>query len=83
MRYNNVKFTAIATYSDGSMSNCRAFATEKAMSNWANKQYNKDEGCTVTVWVGYTDTAYCIIEKHGKINNNPLYIPIERVSCNV
>ena len=29
MRYNNVKFTAIATYSDGSMSNCRAFATEK------------------------------------------------------
>lgn len=60
MRYNNVKFTAIATYSDGSMSNCRAFATEKAMSNWANKQYNKDEGCTVTVWVGYTDTVYCI-----------------------
>ena len=59
MRYNNVKFTAIATYSDGSMSNCRAFATEKAMRNWANKQYNKDEGCTVTVWVGYTDTVYC------------------------
>lgn len=27
--------------------------------------------------------AYCIIEKHGKINNNPRYIPIERVSCNV
>ena len=32
---------------DGSMSKCRAFATEKAMSNWANKQYNKDEWCTV------------------------------------
>ena len=56
---HNVKFTAIATYADGSMSNCRACATEKAMSNWANKQYNKDEGCTVTVWVGYTDTVYC------------------------
>ena len=45
MRYNNVKFTAIAT--------------EKAMSNWANKQYSKDAGCTVTVWVSYTDTVYC------------------------
>lgn len=60
MRYNNVKFTAIATYSDGSMSNCRAFASEKAMSNWANKQFDKDEDCTVTVWIGYTDTVYCI-----------------------
>lgn len=27
--------------------------------------------------------AYCIIEKHGKINNNPLYIPIKGVCCNV
>lgn len=59
MKYSNVKFTAIATYSDGSMSNCRAFATEKAMSNWANKQFKKDMGAVVTVWEGYTDKVYC------------------------
>lgn len=47
MKYSNVKFTAIATYSDGSM------------SNWANKQYDKDNGVTVTVWEGYTDKVYC------------------------
>lgn len=59
MKYNNVKFTAIATYSDGTMSNCRAFATEKAMSNWANAQFRKDMGVIVTVWEGYTDKVYC------------------------
>ena len=59
MKFRNVKFTAIATYSDGSISDCRAFATEKAMSNWANRQFRKDEGVTVTVWEGYTDKVYC------------------------
>ena len=60
MKYSNVKFTAIAEYTDGTMSACRAFATEKAMSNWANAQFNKDEGATVTVWMGYTDIVYCV-----------------------
>ena len=60
MKYENVKFTAIATYYDGSISKCRAFATENAMSKWANKQYNKDNECSVTVWVGFTDEVYCI-----------------------
>lgn len=60
MKMQNVKFTAIANYTDGTMSNVRAFATEKAMSNWANKQYNKDHGCMVTVWEGYTDKVYCV-----------------------
>lgn len=59
MKTINVKFTAIATYSDGSMSKCRAFVTEQAMSNWANAQFRKDEGVTVTVWEGYTDKVYC------------------------
>ena len=59
MKFRNVKFTAIATYSDGSLSDCRAFATEKAMSNWANRQFRKDEGVTVTVWEGCTDKVYC------------------------
>lgn len=59
MKFRNVKFTAIATYSDGILSDCRAFATEKAMSNWANRQFRKDEGVTVTVWEGYTDKVYC------------------------
>lgn len=60
MKYANVKFTAIAEYSNGTLSSLRAFATEKAMSNWANAQYNKDEGTTVTVWEGYTDKVYCV-----------------------
>lgn len=60
MRYENVKFTAIAEYSDGKTSRCRAFATERAMSKWANAQYRKDEGTTVTVWEGYTDKVYCV-----------------------
>lgn len=59
MKVRNVKFTAVATYSDGSLSDWRAFATEKAMSNWANRQFRKDEGVTVTVWEGYTDKVYC------------------------
>ena len=59
MKVRNVKFTAIATYSDGSLSDWRAFATEKAMSNWANRQFRKDEGVTVTVWEGYTNKVYC------------------------
>ena len=60
MKYTNVKFTAIAEYSNGSLSNCRAFATERAMSNWANAQFDKDEGVTVTVWEGYSDKVYCV-----------------------
>lgn len=59
MYYKNVKFTAIATYSDGRMSECKAFATEKVMSKWANAQFLKDEGVTVTVWEGFTDKVYC------------------------
>lgn len=54
MKWQNVKFTAIAEYSNGSLSELRAFATEKAMSNWVNKQFAKDEGVTVTVYKGYT-----------------------------
>lgn len=59
MKHCNVKFSAIAEYSDGSMSRCRWFATERAMSNWANAQFRKDEGTTVTVWEGTTDKVYC------------------------
>lgn len=59
MKYRNVQFTAIATYSDGTSSKLRAFVTEKALSKWANKQYEKDAGTTVTVWEGYTDNVYC------------------------
>lgn len=59
MKSANVKFSAIAEYSNGKMSNCRWFATEKAMSNWANAQFDKDEGVTVTVWIGLTDRVYC------------------------
>lgn len=58
MKIHNVKFTAIAEYSDGSMSACRWFCTEKAMSNWANAQFKKDEGATVTVWEGTSDRIY-------------------------
>lgn len=60
MKYSNIKFTAIAKYTNGTMSDCRAFCTEKAMSNWANKQFDKDEGVTVTVWKGFTDSVYCV-----------------------
>lgn len=59
MKIANVKFSAIAEYSNGKMSNCRWFATEQAMSNWANAQFEKDIGVTVTVWVGLTDKIYC------------------------
>lgn len=60
MKMANVKFSAIAEYSNGTMSKCRWFATEQALSNWANAQYNKDEEVTVTVWVGLTDKVYCV-----------------------
>ena len=59
MKYTNVKFTAIATYSNGAMSKCRMFATEKAMSNWANAQFDKDEGVAITVWEGLSEKVYC------------------------
>lgn len=58
MKRTNVKFTAIATYSDGAMSNLMAFVTEAAMSKWVNKQYMKDEGVVVTVWEGYSNKVY-------------------------
>lgn len=60
MKIANVKFSAIAEYSNGTMSNCRWFCSEQAMSNWANAQFRKDEGVTVTVWEGTTDKVYCV-----------------------
>lgn len=59
MKFTNVKFSAIAEYSDGTMSKCRLFCTEQAMSNWANAQFRKDEGATVTVWHAFTDKVFC------------------------
>lgn len=59
MYIRNSKFYAIATYSDGSMSECRFFCTENALSNWANKQYKKDNDVTVNVWDAKTDKPYC------------------------
>lgn len=58
MKRTNVKFTAIATYSDGATSNLMAFVTESAMRKWVNKQYMKDEGVVVTVWEGYSMKVY-------------------------
>lgn len=55
IKYENVKYTAVAEYSDGTLSNCRVFATHKALSNWVNKQFAIDEGVKVTVWDGFTD----------------------------
>lgn len=60
MRTCNIKFTAIATYSSGIDSKARFFVTEQAVSNWANKQYNKDNGVTVTVWNGIMESVYCV-----------------------
>ena len=59
MKFSNVKFSAIAEYSNGAMSDCRWFASEKAMSNWVNEQFDKDETVSITVWVGLTDRVYC------------------------
>lgn len=60
MKINNVKFEAIAQYSNGEMSKDRWFCTEKALSNWANAQFRKDEGVTVTVWHAFTNIVFCI-----------------------
>lgn len=60
MKIKNVVYTACAQYSDGTFSNLRAFATERAMSNWANAQYRKDNDSTVTVYFGWTDKVYCV-----------------------
>ena len=53
MKITNIKFEAQATYSNGTTSSLRWFATEKAMSKWANAQFRKDEGVTVQVWNGF------------------------------
>ena len=54
----NIKFIAIAYYTNGSTKE-RFFATEKAMSKWANAQYRKDNGVTVEVWNGIFESKYC------------------------
>lgn len=59
MKLKNVKFSAVAYYSDGTSSKLRFFCTERAMSKWANAQYDKDEDVTVQVYVGLTDELYC------------------------
>lgn len=60
MKIKNIKFTAQATYSDGTWSKLRFFCTESAMSKWANDQYRKDEGVTVEVWKGFgIEEKYC------------------------
>ena len=51
MKISNVKFTAVAYYSNGKF-NIRYFVTEKAVSNWANAQYRKDENVLVEVYSG-------------------------------
>lgn len=60
MKHQNVKYTAIAEYSNGDISNLRAFVTYKAMSNWVNRQFAKDENVTVTVFYGYTSKIYTV-----------------------
>lgn len=60
MKMCNVKFIAIAYYSDGTSSKARLFVTEKALSNWANKQYLKDEDVTVKAWNASNDSIYCV-----------------------
>lgn len=59
MKHCNVKFTAIAKYSDGHISSCRWFCTDKAMCNWVNAQLHKYKGVSVTVWEGTSDRVYC------------------------
>ena len=54
MKHQNVKYTAIAEYSNGDMSNLVAFVTYKAMTNWVNRQFAKDENVTVTVYRRYS-----------------------------
>lgn len=62
MKTNNIKFVAVAQYSNEELKT-RFFATEKAMSKWANKQYLKDENVTVIVYNGLdgliNDSKYC------------------------
>lgn len=59
MLTKNIKFSAIANYSDDTSSKIRYFCSYEAMSKWANAQFRKDEGVTVLVWVGLTDEVYC------------------------
>jgi len=51
MKVRNIKFVAIAEHENGEQK-LRNFVTEEAMSNWANKQFIKDENVTVYVYEG-------------------------------
>lgn len=53
MKIANIKFEGQAYYSNGKTSKLRWFATEKAMRDWANAQFRKDEGVTVYIWKGF------------------------------
>lgn len=59
MKIANIKFSAIANFENGEIKS-RFFATEQAMSKWANQQFRKDENVTVEVFSGFGfDTRYC------------------------
>ena len=62
MKTNNIKFVAIAEHNNGEQK-VRNFATEKAMSKWANEQFRKDENVTVHVYNGIegllNNSKYC------------------------
>lgn len=58
MKANNIKFYAVAEFSN-EIKKYNFFCTEKAMSNWANKQFGIDENVTVRVFNFDDDTPYC------------------------
>ena len=57
-----IKFSAHAKYSDGSMSDCRSFKSEKAVEKWAIAQIAKDAGAVITVWKAFSADIHCIYQ---------------------
>ncbi len=62
-----IKFTAHAKYSDGSMSDCRFFKSEKAVEKWAIDQIAKDAGAVVTVWKAFSADIHCIYQARSRL----------------
>lgn len=61
MKIENIKFTAVAySIPMTAPSTIRMFCTEKALSNWANAQYRKDENVIIEVYKGFgCKELYC------------------------
>lgn len=57
-----IKFTAHAEYSNGSMSDCKSFGSEKAVEDWAAAQIAKDAGAVVTVWKAFNADVHRIYQ---------------------